>query len=126
VLDHVRVIVSDLADARRFYERVLAPLGYRVWHESTPGLVGLGPADRRAEPRATMWLRAGEDASAGTLVSFTVADRATVDRFHAAGLEAGGADGGTPALRPFHADYYSAYVIDPAGVTLEAVCHRAP
>jgi catechol 2,3-dioxygenase-like lactoylglutathione lyase family enzyme len=70
-------MVDDLAAARRFYERVLAPLGYRVWHESTLGLVGLGPADRPAEPRATVWLRAGEGASGGTLVSFTVADRAT-------------------------------------------------
>jgi catechol 2,3-dioxygenase-like lactoylglutathione lyase family enzyme len=118
-------MVADLAKSLAFYERTLAPLGYRVWHESAPGLVGLGPADATEEPLARFWLRQGEGASPGTLVSFTVTDRATVQEFHQAGLAAGGTDGGAPDLRPFHPTYFSAYVIDPGGVTLEAVCHRA-
>lgn len=118
-------MVADLATSRAFYERTLAPLGYRVWHESTPEMVGLGPTDATDEPLARFWLRQGEDASGGTLVSFTVTDRGTVEAFHQAGLAAGGSDGGAPGLRPFHATYFSAYVIDPGGVTLEVVCHRA-
>jgi catechol 2,3-dioxygenase-like lactoylglutathione lyase family enzyme len=124
VLDHVRVMVTDLDSSRAFYARALAPLGYRVWHDSTPGLVGLGPGDAAEEPLARVWLRQGEESSAGTLVSFTVGDQQLVDAFHQAGLAAGGRDGGAPELRPFHPSYFSAYVIDPDGVTLEVVCHR--
>jgi catechol 2,3-dioxygenase-like lactoylglutathione lyase family enzyme len=124
MLDHVRVMVRDLERSRRFYERTLASLGYRIWHESTPGLVGLGPEEASEEPLARIWLRQGEGSSTGTLISFTAERRELVHAFHAAGLEAGGADGGEPALRPFHPTYYSAYVVDPDGVTLEALCHR--
>ena len=124
MLDHVRVMVRDLANSRAFYERALAPLGYRVWHESTPGLVGLGPAHATEEPLARFWLREGEGSSTGTLISFTVANRDDVHTFHRAGLAAGGVDGGAPALRPFHEHYFSAFVVDPDGVTLEALCHR--
>lgn len=120
-------MVPDLAASRAFYERALEPLRYRVWHESMPGLLGLGPDDATEEPLARFWLRQGEAASRGTLVSFTVPGRGLVDAFHRAGVAAGGTDGGGPASRPqFHASYYSAYVIDPDGVTLEVVCHRAP
>jgi predicted lactoylglutathione lyase len=84
----------------------------------------LGPGTAREEPLATFWLREGEAPSSGTLVSFTVDTRELVERFHENALAAGGADGGGPATRPFHAHYYSAYVIDPDGVTLEVVCHR--
>jgi catechol 2,3-dioxygenase-like lactoylglutathione lyase family enzyme len=124
VLDHVRIMVGNLDAGRAFYERALEPLGYRVWHDSVPGLIGLGPADATEEPLARFWLRQGEGSSAGTLVSFTVASRELVEVFHRTALAAGGADGGAPSPRPFHAHYFSAFVIDPDGVTLEAVCHR--
>ena len=124
MLDHVRVMATDIARSRGFYERVLEPLGYRVWHEPAPNLVGLGPSTATEEPLATFWLREGDAPSTGTLVSFTVDSRELVERFHAHALEVGAADGGPPATRPFHAHYYSAYVIDPDGVTLEVVCHR--
>jgi catechol 2,3-dioxygenase-like lactoylglutathione lyase family enzyme len=124
VLDHIRVMVTDIERSRVFYKCVLGPLGYRVWHEAAPNLVGLGPSTATEEPLATFWLREGETPCTGTLVSFTVNSRELVERFHASALEAGAADGGAPATRPFHAHYYSAYVIDPDGVTLEVVCHR--
>jgi catechol 2,3-dioxygenase-like lactoylglutathione lyase family enzyme len=123
VLDHIRVMVSDVAASRAFYELVLAPLGYRVWQDSVPGLVGLGPGDATQEPRARLWLRQGEGSSAGTLVSFTAASRELVDAVHRAALAAGATDGGGPALRPFHPDYFSAYAVDRDGVTVEVVCH---
>jgi catechol 2,3-dioxygenase-like lactoylglutathione lyase family enzyme len=124
VLDHVRVMVTDIERSRVFYRRVLGVLAYRVWHERPPNLVGLGPSAATEEPLATFWLREGDARSAGTLVSFTVDSRELVEQFHATGLETGGTDGGAPDTRPFHPNYYSAYVIDPDGVTLEAVCHR--
>jgi catechol 2,3-dioxygenase-like lactoylglutathione lyase family enzyme len=117
-------MATDIERSRVFYRRVLGLLGYRVWHEAPPNLVGLGPSARTEEPLATFWLREGDAPSTGTLVSFTVESRELVERFYANALEAGGADGGEPAMRPFHPDYYSAYVIDPDGVTLEVVCHR--
>jgi catechol 2,3-dioxygenase-like lactoylglutathione lyase family enzyme len=124
VLDHVRVMATDIERSRVFYRRVLGVLGYRVWHERPPNLVGLGPSSATEEPLASFWLREGDAPSVGTLVSFTVDSRELVDQFHATGLDAGGTDGGAPDTRPFHPHYYSAYVIDPDGVTLEVVCHR--
>jgi catechol 2,3-dioxygenase-like lactoylglutathione lyase family enzyme len=117
-------MATDIERSRVFYRRVLGLLGYRVWHEAAPNLVGLGPSTATEEPLATFWLREGDAPSTGTLVSFTVDSRELVQRFHATALEAGGSDGGAPATRPFHPHYYSAYVIDPDGVTLEVVCHR--
>jgi catechol 2,3-dioxygenase-like lactoylglutathione lyase family enzyme len=126
MLDHVRVMVGDIGRSRAFYEPVLETLGYRLWHEPAPGLVGYGPQSATDEPRATIWLRAGESASPGTLISFTARTRDGVDAFHRRGLTAGGADGGAPRLHPeFHEDYYAGYLIDPDGVTLEVVCHRS-
>lgn len=124
MLDHVRVMVKDVDRSRSFYARALAPLGYRVWHESVPGLVGLGPHQDTDEPRARIWLREGEGSSAGTLISLTAQSRQLVDTFHATALQAGGVDGGGPELRAFHPTYYSAYITDPDGVTLEVVCHQ--
>jgi catechol 2,3-dioxygenase-like lactoylglutathione lyase family enzyme len=125
MLDHVRVMVTDIDRSRSFYESALAPLGYQVRHESAPGLVGFGPHQATGEPLARIWLRQGEGSSVGTLVSFTVESRRLVETFHATALQAGGADGGAPGLRPFHPSYYSAYIGDPDGVTLEVVCHHA-
>jgi catechol 2,3-dioxygenase-like lactoylglutathione lyase family enzyme len=115
VRDHVRIMVGNLDSSRAFYGRALAPLGYRVWHDPVHGLIGFGPDDATEEPLARFWLRLGEGSSAGTLVSFTVANRELVEVFHRTALAAGGADGGAPASRPFHAHYFSAFVIDRAG-----------
>lgn len=117
-------MATDIERSRVFYRRVLGVLGYRVWHEAAPNLVGLGPSTATEEPLATFWLREGDAPSTGTLVSFTVDSRELVHRFHAAALEAGGADGGAPDTRAFHPHYYSAYAIDPDGVTIEVFCHR--
>lgn len=117
-------MATDIERSRVFYRRVLGVLDYRVWHEAAPNLVGLGPSTATEEPLATFWLREGDAPSTGTLVSFTVDSRELVHRFHTTALEAGGTDGGAPASRPFHPHYYSAYAIDPDGVTIEVVCHR--
>ncbi len=125
MLDHVRVMVPDVARSRAFYEPFLEALDYRIWHQPSPELIGFGPRDATEEPRATIWLRSGEGASSGTLVSFTVATAELVDVAFERGLKAGGRDAGAPRLRPeFHPRYYSGFLLDPDGMTVELLCHR--
>ena len=118
---HVAVNVSDWDRAKRFYEPVLGLLGYRLVYEEEGALayfadaVGLDFGIGRREPVG------------GAHVAFECGDRAVVDGFHAAGLEAGGRDNGSPGVRPqYEANYYAAYVLDPDGNNIEAVCHHAP
>jgi catechol 2,3-dioxygenase-like lactoylglutathione lyase family enzyme len=119
MLDHVSLGVSDFAASRRFYDQALAPLGLK-------GLMGDDATYRGyGDTRPFFWI--GQAEAAGTQrvhVAFTAADRATVDAFHRAALAAGGRDNGGPGLRPhYHADYYGAFVFDPDGNNIEAVCH---
>jgi catechol 2,3-dioxygenase-like lactoylglutathione lyase family enzyme len=120
VLDHVGLAVSDLAAARAFYVAALEPLGFGVVMEF-PGVIALGLA---GQPE--LWMHQGAP-SAPIHIAFHAADRARVDAFHAAALAAGGTDNGAPGLRPqYHPGYYGAYVLDPDGNNVEAVCHQPP
>jgi catechol 2,3-dioxygenase-like lactoylglutathione lyase family enzyme len=118
VFDHVSLNVKDYKTSRAFYEQALAPLGLGVVMEYPEhGVVGFG-ADR-----PIFWIEQREPFGTGTHVAFTCDDRATVDAFHVAGLAAGGTDNGAPGLRWYHENYYGAYVLDPDGNNIEAVCH---
>jgi catechol 2,3-dioxygenase-like lactoylglutathione lyase family enzyme len=123
MLDHLSLGVADLERAAAFYDAVLEPLGYaRRW----TGLHGV-EYDRPGGPGA-LALLAEERArapGAGFHVAVTAATRAAVDAFHAAALAAGGEDEGAPGLRPQYGPgpYYAAFVRDPDGHKLEAVCH---
>ncbi|MEA2443507.1 MAG: hypothetical protein QOJ12_799 [Thermoleophilales bacterium] len=122
MLDHVAVNVSDMPRSRVFYEAALAPLGYRVVMEP-PGRVGLFPPRGESAAVGSFWITDRVPVTAGH-IAFTAPDRATVDAFHAAGLEAGGTDNGAPGPRPiYHENYYGAFVLDPDGINVEAVCH---
>ena len=118
MFDHIGLRVTDLAASARFYEAALAPLGYAVCSRDATS-VGLGPPEAPA-----LWLHhAAPGSGSGTHVAFRAPDRATVARFHAAGLAAGGQDNGTPGLRTDYAPtYYAAFLIDPDGNNIEAVC----
>jgi catechol 2,3-dioxygenase-like lactoylglutathione lyase family enzyme len=119
-LDHVVVHVRDLDVSRAFYEAALAPFGARVVDYGEIGL-GIGP-----EGSEDLGLRAGEP-QAPVHIAFAAADPATVDAFHAAAVKAGGTDNGAPGRRPqYHERYYAAYVLDPDGNNVEAVCHTGP
>ena len=119
-IDHVTVKVRDLAASRAFYEAALAPFGVRVVDYGEIG-IGIGP-----EGSEDLGLGAGEP-RAPIHIAFLAHDPATVDAFHAAALEAGGTDNGAPGRRPeYHERYYAAYVIDPDGNNVEAVCHTGP
>jgi catechol 2,3-dioxygenase-like lactoylglutathione lyase family enzyme len=120
--DHIGLHVNDLDASIRFYEAALAPLGCLVTSRDA-AYAGLGP-----EKGVTMlWLHPmGAKAKGGTHVALHAPDRAAVDRFHRAGLEAGGRDNGAPGLRAdYGPNYYAAFLLDPDGHNVEAVCLRS-
>jgi catechol 2,3-dioxygenase-like lactoylglutathione lyase family enzyme len=121
MLDHIGFGVSDYARSKAFYERALAPLGITLLMEPVAQAAGFGK-----DSKPFFWIESRGGAVEGRLhVAFAVDDRATVDAFHAAALEAGGTDNGAPGVREiYHPNYYGAYVLDPDGVNVEAVCHR--
>jgi catechol 2,3-dioxygenase-like lactoylglutathione lyase family enzyme len=120
MFDHVGVNVRDYPTSRAFYERALAPLGYGVAMEfDEHRAVAFGPGER-----PEFWVVQREPYGTGTHVAFQCDDRATVDAFHEAALAAGGSDNGEPGLREhYHPTYYCAFVLDPDGNNVEAVCH---
>jgi catechol 2,3-dioxygenase-like lactoylglutathione lyase family enzyme len=121
MIDHVCLNVADLARSRAFYRRVLEPLGATLLHESATE-VGF-----RGARGGTFWLHRREPPSTGAHLAFAAADRAAVQAFHRAALAAGGRDNGAPGPRPhYHEHYYGAFVLDPDGHNVEAVCHAPP
>jgi catechol 2,3-dioxygenase-like lactoylglutathione lyase family enzyme len=123
MLDHMGLEVSDFERSKAFYEGALAPLGISVLLEPAPGVAGFGEAH---DQKPYFWIgRRGDAPSTGVHVAFAVASRELVDAFHAAALEAGATDNGGPGVREiYHPTYYGAYVLDPDGNNVEAVCHR--
>lgn len=122
MLDHISIGVCDLERAIAFYDRVLAPLGYRrVMTLEVAAAYGAGD-------RPVFWIdrcEAGEVTAKGFHVAFAAPSRAAVDGFFAAAMAAGARDDGKPGLRSdYHADYYAAFVFDRDGHRIEAVCHR--
>ena len=118
---HVAVNVTDWECAKAFYEPVLGLVGYRVVYEEEGALAYF------ADDRGLDFGIGRRDPAGGAHVAFECDDRSSVDAFHAAALESGGRDNGPPGLRPqYDANYYAAYVLDPDGNNIEAVCHHAP
>ena len=116
MIDHIGVHVSDYERSKRFYAAALAPLGYAVVMELGDA-AGLG-----ARGRPDFWISAGR--AAPLHVAFAAENRKLVDEFHRAALAAGGRDNGKPGLRAhYHPTYYGAFVLDPDGNNIEAVCH---
>ena len=119
LVDHIQLVVKDLAASRRFYEAVMAPLGIPIGGESD----------------SYFWFdelfvsTPDSDAAQGQLtgrhhIAFQAADRAAVDAFHKAALEAGGTDNGAPGERAqYHPGYYAGFLFDPDGNNIEAVYH---
>jgi len=119
-LDHIGLAVADYERSKGFYEKALAPLGLSLLMEPIPGVGGFGEGGK-----PFFWIGTRDAPQTGVHVAFAVDDRATVDAFHAAALDAGGTDNGAPGVREiYHADYYGAYVLDPDGNNVEAVCHK--
>lgn len=118
LIDHVQLVVGDLAASRRFYEAVLGVLGIPIDFEGD----GFFSADELAVSSADSEAAQGR-LTGRTHLAFQASDRAMVDAFHKAGLEAGGQDNGAPGVRPYHPSYYAAFLLDPDGNNIEAVHH---
>jgi catechol 2,3-dioxygenase-like lactoylglutathione lyase family enzyme len=120
VLDHVGFAVTDYQRSKAFYERAFAPLGITLLMEFDGAAAGFG-----ATGRPSFFIEAHGAPVRGRLhIAVGAQSRAQVDAFHAAAIEAGGTDNGAPGIRSYHPNYYGAYVLDPDGHNIEAVCHR--
>ncbi len=126
MLDHVGIAVSDTTRSKKFYDATLAPIGIALIME-IPGNVtesGGVACGYGKDGKPFFWFGDNEKVGQGFHVAFTVETRAEVDAFHAAALAAGGVDNGAPGLRPhYHEHYYGAFIYDPDGHNIEAVCH---
>lgn len=117
MFDHVGLRVRNLATSRKFYGAVLGTLGHVPDNSGT----GFGP-----EGAPALWLHETRAANGGAHLAFVAPSRAAVDRFHETGLAQGGRDNGTPGLRSdYGPTYYAAFLLDPDGNNVEAVCLRA-
>jgi catechol 2,3-dioxygenase-like lactoylglutathione lyase family enzyme len=126
MIDHLGFPVSDYARAKAFYTQALAPLGYAPIMEVGPEVTGSGsPAcGFGIGGKPDFWIGGEGGLKKRLHVAIVAKDRAAVDAFHRAALAAGGKDNGAPGLRPhYHANYYGAFVLDPDGHNIEAVCH---
>jgi catechol 2,3-dioxygenase-like lactoylglutathione lyase family enzyme len=121
MLDHVGFGVSDYARSKAFYSQALAPLGISLLLEPIAEAAGFG-----SDGKPFFWIESRGQAVTGRLhIALAADDRAAVDAFHAAAVAAGGTDNGAPGVRAiYHPSYYGAYVLDPDGHNIEAVCHR--
>ena len=130
VFSHTAIGTSDMERSTRFYDAVLAPIGL-TRQKSYRVASGYGP-ENFAGINLPFWILRPYDknpasAGNGAMVAFNAPSRQAVDAFHAAALAQGGTDEGAPGLRThYHPDYYGAYVRDPEGNKLCAVCHAKP
>jgi catechol 2,3-dioxygenase-like lactoylglutathione lyase family enzyme len=127
VIDHVSIIVGDLSRAERFYDAIMRALGYpKVVRDQDR--IGYGERSSAEHPeRCYISIRSGlpKRSESRRHYAFRAPNRAAVIAFHREGLANGGDDDGAPGPRDYHAHYFAAFVIDPDGNRLEAVCHLA-
>jgi len=127
MFDHIGFPVRDFEASRAFYDKALAPLGYALQMEVTADMTG---GSRHAgygpDGRPQFWIGTGSAPGGPVHVAFEADGRDKVDAFYAAALAAGGRDNGPPGLRTiYHPDYYGAFILDPDGNNVEAVCHKS-
>jgi catechol 2,3-dioxygenase-like lactoylglutathione lyase family enzyme len=132
MIDHLNIGVSDAIRSRDFYVKALEPLGYRLTLSIPPEHAEAGGEQAKAngalygfglEHKPLFWILGNSHVGTGTHIGFKAANRAQVDAFYNAALAAGGKDNGKPGLRRYHPNYYGAFVLDPDGINIEAVCH---
>ncbi len=125
MIDHVGINISNPEISRNFYEKALAPLGYQMLmqvpleHTGGKAVMGFG-----APPKPDFWISEGIPNKPHNHIAFVAQTHKQVDEFYKAAMAAGGKDNGAPGPRPhYHKDYYGAFVLDPDGHNVEAVCH---
>ncbi|MDO1581795.1 VOC family protein [Rhizobium oryzicola] len=127
MLDHIGLSVSDLARSRAFYDAVMptidAACAMVVTAEETGGTYEGAGYGRAGKP--SFWIGTGGRTKGSLHIAFAVESRAQVDAFYKVAMAAGATDNGAPGLRPhYHPNYYGAFVLDPDGHNIEAVCHK--
>ncbi|MDW5314097.1 VOC family protein [Rhizobium sp. PL01] len=125
MLLYVTIGTNDLGRAQLFYDAALGPLGLKRRKQDDVE-IGYGA---ESDTRCRLWVVTPYDRNAatignGSMVALEAESRAMVDAFYEAALAHGGLDEGAPGLRPFHAHFYAAYVRDPDGNKLSAVCEK--
>jgi catechol 2,3-dioxygenase-like lactoylglutathione lyase family enzyme len=118
LIDHIQIVVDDLAASRRFYEAIFNVLGIPIGGSAADYFWADELFVSSADSRAAQGQTTGRHH-----LAFQARDRAMVEAFHQAALAAGGKDNGAPGERPYHPGYYAAFVLDPAGNNIEAVYH---
>lgn len=126
MIAHVGIQVRDIERSKKFYTEALKPIGYQMLREH--GVTTERPAASAgfgASLRADLWIYQGNPDDATAHIAFLVDHRALVDAFYQAAMAAGGRDNGKPGLRPqYSAHYYGAFVLDPDGYNIEALCRE--
>lgn len=126
MIDHTGVIVSNIEQSKAFYRSALAAIGYDLIAEFPASVTGHADVAGFGEmDQPDFWISSGTPNQPPIHVAFRVQSRKTVDEFYHAALKAGGRDNGKPGVRPhYHPDYYGAFILDPDGHNIEAVCHQ--
>lgn len=127
MIDHTGISVSDFARSKAFYLAALAPIGYELLLEVPAAVTGRNDAAGfGVAPKPDFWLASGTPNVPPLHIAFRVGSRAEVDAFYATAIRAGGKDNGKPGVRAhYHPNYYGAFVLDPDGHNIEAVCHES-
>ncbi|WP_315836643.1 VOC family protein [Bradyrhizobium prioriisuperbiae] len=124
MIDHIGFPVSDYDRAKAFYVQALAPLGYVLMMEVRQNEADAPAAGFGADGKPDFWIGGEGGIDKPLHVAIVAKSRAMVDAFHAAAIAAGGRDNGAPGIRAhYHPNYYGAFVRDPHGHNIEAVCH---
>lgn len=126
MIDHTGIVASDFEKSKRFYSNALAAIGYGLLMEFPASVTGHTDVAGFGEPpKPDFWVSKGVPNSPPVHVAFRVGSPALVDAFYQAAISSGGRDNGSPGLRPhYHSNYYGAFVLDPDGHNIEAVCHE--
>lgn len=127
MIDHTGVAVGDYQKSKKFYADALAAIGYQLIVEFPASVTGTEDVAGFGEGgKPDFWVVSGTPNKPPVHVAFRVGSRTMVDAFYKAAIAAGGTDNGQPGLRPhYHPNYYGAFVRDPDGHNIEAVCHEA-
>ena len=125
MIDHLALDVSDLEKSGRFYEHALAPLGYQKLMDAPQEFGGRLTLGWEDSTKSDFYISEGSRTVPSMHIAFRAGSREQVDEFFKAAIAAGGKDNGKPGLRPeYHETYYGAFVLDPDGHNIEAVCHQ--
>jgi catechol 2,3-dioxygenase-like lactoylglutathione lyase family enzyme len=126
MIDHTGVVVRNFDRSKQFYSAALAPIGFSLLAEFPASVTGHTDVAGFGEPpKPEFWISRGNPNNPTVHVAFRVSSRSLVDAFYRAAIDAGGTDNGQPGIRAhYHPNYYGAFVLDPDGHNIEAVCHE--